>query len=211
MYRGGFSLQQYQSEYILNNNERQLRHARLSGVWTVSRPQETQSPHSHIPHLMSKQEQEVLHGARRWNNPIRTSQIYYGSFFLLEKHKTNSVATLGEAIGVRKFRQCAIWNYWYDLMLNFPGVPLKRADASTFSNINISSVHHTRKSQHISLLFLFVAELDSCCSNVSENFFYCILRKATQQAHECQFSVKRMLGFPSIVSCWEHYYQCCCF
>lgn len=207
MYRGGFSLQQYQSEYILNNNERQLRHARLSGVWTVSRPQETQSPHSHIPHLMSKQEQEVLHGARRWNNPIRTSQIYYGGFFSFLKN------TKKQCCHIRRSNQCqkvpSVCHL--KLLVNFPGVPLKTADASTFSNINISSVHHTRKSQHISLLFLFVAELDSCCSNVLENFFSCILRKATQQAHECHFSVKRMLGFPSIVSCWEHYYQCCCF
>lgn len=93
MYRRGFSLQQYQP----NNNERQLRHTRLS---RVSRPQETQSPHSHIPHLMSKQQQKKKRSpvwCKTTKQPDRGPEafadivrVFFPFFyFLLERHKTD--------------------------------------------------------------------------------------------------------------------------
>lgn len=45
------------------------------------------------------------------------------------------------------------------------------------------------------ILFFLRVQINSCCLNVLEALFCCILRKAAQQAHEA----RRMLGFPSIV------------
>lgn len=100
-----------------------------------------------------------------------------------------------------------------------PGVPLRQLMSIPLLILVLISAQCTILQNHHIIYFIFLSffffffcwEFNSCCSNVLENFFYCILRKATQQGHECHFSVKRMLGFPSIVSCWEHYYQCCCF